>query len=145
MGRERRWADAGRANWAGRQYHYQVGRVRTQAGPVAQIGTGVEGVRSSWEHQLEPSAGVSSPLASGTRDDDDSVVPWTWLDFHRHHLRDYVGEPFRLYALASDAWAAFEDEYVLDELDAFAPTRGEPEVDAWWTVALSVADYVVSL
>lgn len=138
------FADTGRSNWPGRQYHWQVGQTKSQAGPVAIIGTGTRTVTSSWDHPLEPSAGVASPLASGARDDDSSVVPWTWADFYAHHLGNYVGEPFRFYALTTDGINDWEDEYQLVDIVDFGPARGEAEVDAYWTIRVVVADYVVS-
>lgn len=138
------FADTGRATWPGRQYNWKVGETTAQAGVVAQIGTGFEVVTSVWEHQLEPGAFGASPLASGARDDDSSVVPWTWLDFFRHHRRYYVRTPFRFYALSTDGINDWEDEYLLVNADMFGPKRGEAEVDAYWTIHLEVADYVVS-
>lgn len=138
------FADSGRSMFPGRQYHYQVGQTRSQAGPVALIGTGVETVTSLWQHQLEPVEGVASPLASGSRDDSNSVVPWTWLDFFRHHLQFYVGEPFRFYAESTDSLNDWEDEYQLVDTDAFDPAWGEPEVAVYCTIRMTVADYVVS-
>ena len=137
-------ADTDRAQFKGRQYHYQVSSTPSQAGPVAVISTGVETINASWEHPLEPYPSTGTIALSGARDDDDSVVPWTWLDFYRHHLQLFAGEPFRFFDDVTTAVNAYEDEYQLVDLTAFDPARGEDEVDALWTIRIVAADYVES-
>lgn len=136
--------ESGRAQWPGRQYHYTVGYSPSQAGPVAIISAGDETVGSNWMHPIEPSAFSASPLASGARDDAGTVVPWTFLDFYRHHLQVFGGEPFRLYPDLAGLINSYEDDYVLVDLKMFGPERVEDEVDAYWAIGIRVADYVVS-
>lgn len=138
------FAGSDRARFTGRQAYYQVNQTRSQAGPVAIIGTGVETFGARWEHALELVTGVPDPLESGSRDDDSSVVPWVWHDFFRHHLQFYVGEPFRFYADVNDSINDYEDEYQVVDTNAFDPAWGEEEVAFYCIVRLIVADYVVS-
>lgn len=137
------YAGSGRTSYR-REFHNDNRYRMASSGRSASVGNTTELRAWSWSHNFEPLTATTSPvLASGTMDEDSSVLPWTWEDFFLYHKS--TGQPFRMWEDPSDSLAdySYGHDIELNEKSRgpFTPQPTEDNSDRYFTVQMAVNKY----
>lgn len=142
------FTNSGRHNFSDYNKEYSHGTVVAESGVTAHVASTARRLVSEWDHQFEPPAFVSFPLASGTRDNSGTMDSWAWEDFWNHHTRNAEGsgEPWRVYTASGLGIGNYEAENVLTErmYDKFIGVPHTANRAAYWTVRISARLYTAA-